>query len=86
MDKKTLYHLGIRLGILILLLIFVFVYKKTGSIDEVAFFLSQAYCLFLLLEMIYFFVKKKKNLGLINLTILIAIEIIPILVLYLLLV
>ncbi len=74
--KKPLNHLLIRIGILILLLIAVFIINS----DELAFFLSQAYCLFLLLEMIYFFVKKNKNLALINLTLLIIIEILPILV------
>lgn len=85
-QKKVLYHLAIRIGILMLLLIGLFIYEKADSIDQVAFFLSQTYCLFLLLEMIYFFVKKNKKLGLINLAIIITIEIIPILVLYLLLV
>lgn len=80
--KKLLYHLLIRIGILILILIAVF---KINS-DELAFFLSQVYCLFLLLEMIYFFVKKKKNLALINLALVIIIEILPVLVLIRLLV
>jgi hypothetical protein len=73
-QKKMLYHLAIRIGILMLLLI-----GLSDSIDQVAFFLSQTYCLFLLLEMIYFFVKKNKKFGLINLAIIIIIEIIPVL-------
>lgn len=76
--KKALYHLGIRLGILILLLIGVFIFRKADSF-ELHFFLIQTYCLFLLLEMIYFFVKKNNNLALINLAFLIVIEIIPVL-------
>lgn len=78
--KKVLYHLSIRIGILILLLISAFVYREIDFL-ELAFFLIQAYCLFLLLEMIYYFVKKNKNLALINLIFLIIIEIIPVLVL-----
>ncbi len=89
---KPVYHLLIRIGILILLLISVFVYSwltydpneysrhldpKIGP-DVLAFFLTQIYCAFLLLEMIYFFVKKHKTLALTNLVLLIIIEIIPI--------
>jgi hypothetical protein len=84
--RKILYHLGIRIGILLLLLISISIYAKVYSSDQFAFFLIQAYCLFLLLEMIYLFVKKKRNLGLINLTIIIIIEILPLIVLYRLLV
>ncbi len=75
--KKPIYHFSIRIGILILLLIVFFI--KVNA-DEIAFFLSQAFCLFLLLEMIYFFIKKNKKLALINLIILIIIEILPILI------
>lgn len=77
--KKTRYHSGIRIGILILLLTGVFIYRKADSF-EIHFFLIQAYCLFLLVEMIYLFVKKKNNLALINLAFLIVIETISILV------
>jgi hypothetical protein len=76
--KKPIYHFLIRIGILILLLIAFFI---KVNFDEIAFFLSQAYCLFLLLEMTYFFVKKNKKLALINLALLITIEILPILIL-----
>lgn len=75
--KKPIYHFSIRIGILILLLIVFFI--KVNA-DEIAFFLSQAFCLFLLLEMIYFFIKKNKKLALINLILLIIIEILPILI------
>ena len=75
--KKPIYHFLIRIGILILLLIVFFI--KVNA-DEIAFFLSQAFCLFLLLEMIYYFIKKNKKLALINLALLITIEILPILV------
>lgn len=74
--KKTLYYILIRLGILILLLIGIFIFRKADSF-ELHFFFIQAYCLFLLLEMIYLFVKKNNNLALINLAFLIVI--IPIL-------
>ncbi|WP_426483376.1 hypothetical protein [Flavobacterium sp. 2] len=79
--KKTLYHLFIRLGILIAILVCIFLYGfiKVDFFAE-AFFLIQAYCLFLLLEMIYFFVKKFKNLALIDLGFLIVLEILPVLV------
>lgn len=78
--KKILFHVLIRIAILILLLIGIFIYRKIDFFES-AFFLIQAYCLFLLLEMIYYFVKKNKNLALINLIFLIVIEIIPVLVL-----
>jgi hypothetical protein len=93
--KKPLYHLLIRIGILILLIIGVFIYSKftyesnrsNGELGAavgfsvITLFLGQAYCLFLLIEMIYFFSKKNRNLALTNLTFLIIIELIPILVL-----
>ena len=92
--KKPLFHLGIRIGILILLFIGVFIYgylnyppnqyprhldPKIGF-SVLTFILIQIFCLFLLIEMITFFAKKNKNLAIINLTILIIIET-PILVL-----
>jgi len=86
MNQKMLYHLAIRIGILMLLLIGLFIYLKANSIDELAFFLSQTYCLFLLLEMIYLFIKKNRKLALINLAIIIIIEILPFLILLQLLV
>jgi hypothetical protein len=61
--KKALYHLGIRLGILILLLIDVFIFRKADSF-ELHFFLIQTYCIFLLLEMIYFFCQEKQQFSL----------------------
>ncbi|MBB4800767.1 hypothetical protein HNP37_000806 [Flavobacterium nitrogenifigens] len=93
--KKPLYHLLIRIGIFALLFIGIFAYSsytydpnpynrhlnpKIGFFG-LAFFLIQAYSLFLLLEMIYFFMKKHKNLAFINLAFLIIIEIAPVLVL-----
>lgn len=86
MNQKMLYHLAIRIGILMLLLIGLFIYVKANSIDELAFFLSQTYCLFLFLEMIYLFIKKNRKLALINLAIIIIIEILPFLILLQLLV
>jgi len=78
--KKSLYHLLIRIGILILLLfIGIFINRKVNSF-ELPFFLIQAFALFLLLEMVYFFVKKNKTLAFINLTLLIVIEIVPVLI------
>jgi len=84
--KKPLHHLLIRLGILIILLIGIYIYGFL-KVDffSLAFFSIQAYCLFLLLEMIYFFAKKYKNLALINLAFFIVIEIIPLLVIKLIL-
>lgn len=86
--KKPLYHLGIRIGILILLLLGVFIYgyltynpnQSIRHVDPIVgfyilgFILIQIFCLFLLLEIIYLVEKKKKNLALINLTFISIIE------------
>jgi hypothetical protein len=93
--KKIVYHLGIRIAILILLLIGVLMYchltydpnpynrhlNPQIGFWVLALFVSQIYCLFLLLEMIYFLIKKNKNLAVTNLVFFIAIEILPILTL-----
>jgi hypothetical membrane protein len=94
--KKPLFHLLIRIGIFILLFIGVFIYgylqyehnsneyqkhfEPKLALSLLTFILIQIFCLFLLLEMIYFFVKKRKILPLINLTFLLIIET-PILIL-----
>lgn len=87
--QKPLYHVLIRVGILTLLLIGVFIYtyltydshQVIRHVDPIVgyyiigFILTQVFCLFLLLEIIYLTEKKKKNLALINLTFLVIIEI-----------
>jgi hypothetical protein len=86
--KKPLYHVLIRVGILILLLIGIFIYtyltydshQVIRHVDPIVgyyilgFILTQVFCLFLLLEIIYLVEKKKKNLALINLTFISVIE------------
>lgn len=97
--KKPFYHLLIRITILILLIIGAFAYSKfamesntysdvgpTAGFLFLALVLGQAYCLFLLIEMIYLFSKKNKSLARTNLALLIIIEVLPILVLFQLLV
>lgn len=87
--KKTLFHVIIRITILILLLIGGFLYYYLNYDPNqynrhlapnvgffiLAFILIQVFCLFLLLEIIYLVDKKRKNLAILNLTFISIIEI-----------